>query len=588
MILTDEQRVAANYDGNTFIVACPGSGKTRTLIAKMLRALNDVRDTSRKIACITYTNSAVYEIENRLKIFGKCGDDNYCDISTIHSFCLVNILFPFYWKIPKYHNGFTVLTIDSEEYKRIARDCLAIFGLPNRFLDQFDNLYRNSDGTPLQTGVLSPDLVSYFWGKLEELSYIDFPNIIYHSYKLVENNPSIAHTLACKYHWYLIDEFQDTTELQVKILQKIVSFGLSSFFLVGDPFQSIYGFAGARTDLMNHFAQEIAANTDFKILGNFRSSQRIVSHAERLSPRIPPMLAVGVDQAYQREPIYIHTQTTYEAIVDYFLPEIDNLGIAYGECAILSPWWFKLLPLARQLREYGLPVVGPGARPYKRTHLFANLAEQVCGYISRNSTKLLHQIEKELLLLIKIITGKFPYDLYSFEGRVVSQKLIYEGKRLYLEIASAVEWLNQASIVFSDVLIEEGLISPGQRNDLSDSVSGMLEDMEKNKVDLANLRVEELGMFADPESSIKLFTMHKAKGHEFDAVAIIDLHEGKVPDYRAINSGDLEKIEEGRRLLYVSLTRAKKLLMYITDQEHPKNQPSRFISEDYLNLSRDN
>ena len=81
-------------------------------------------------------------------------------------------------------------------------------------------------------------------------------------------------------------------------------------------------------------------------------------------------------------------------------------------------------------------------------------------------------------------------------------------------------------------------------------------------------------------------TMHKAKGREFDAVAIIDLHDGRVPDFRAINNNDFERMEEGKRLLYVAVTRAKRFLMYVTDEEDRRSQPSRFLGEEYLNLTK--
>ena len=140
MKLSREQRDAVRHDGNTLIVACPGSGKTRTLVAKLLHCLDEVRGTSRRIACVTYTNAAVYEIEDRLRNYGTCGDEDYCDVSTIHSFCLVNILSPFYWRIPEYMLSFSVVTPDSDAFQRIAADVLAEYGIPTKFREYFNNL----------------------------------------------------------------------------------------------------------------------------------------------------------------------------------------------------------------------------------------------------------------------------------------------------------------------------------------------------------------------------------------------------------------------------------------------------------------
>ena len=109
MKLTDEQRIAVYHDDHALVVACPGSGKTRSIIARLLRSIDAVRGSTRRVTCITYTNAAVHEIENRVRIYGSAGDDEYCDVSTIHAFCQNNILRHFHWKLDEFHDGFTVL-----------------------------------------------------------------------------------------------------------------------------------------------------------------------------------------------------------------------------------------------------------------------------------------------------------------------------------------------------------------------------------------------------------------------------------------------------------------------------------------------
>lgn len=96
--------------------------------------------------------------------------------------------------------------------------------------------------------------------------------------------------------------------------------------------------------------------------------------------------------------------------------------------------------------------------------------------------------------------------------------------------------------------------------------------------DMANLSIADLGMFASVDRNVKLLTLHRAKGREFDAVAVIDLHEGRVPNYRAKTK---DEIDEARRLLYVAITRARKLLMYFTDQGS-RYGPSRFLLQGEL------
>lgn len=586
MRLSKEQRDAVRHDGNTLIVACPGSGKTRTLVAKLLNCLDEVRGTSRKIACLTYTNAAVYEIEDRLRAYGKCGDEDYCDISTIHSFCLVNILNYFYWRIPEYAQGFSVVTPDSDAFQRIAEDVLAEYGVPGKLREYFEQFNRESDGTPIVSPDLDTSIALSFWERLQAQGLIDFPNIIYYAFRLLSESPSIAYALSCKYAWLLVDEFQDTTTLQIEIFRQIAAFHETKYYLVGDPYQSIFGFAGARVELMEVFAREISAESRFKLTANYRSSSRIIRHAERLCPRKPRMYGVGETADVDIEPIYVHAESAFEAITDYFLPGLKSFGIEYGHAAILSPWWIKLLHLGRSLREYGIPIVGPGARPYKKSHLFALLAEQVCAYIAHPTHKTFHQIERELFFLLSSLTGKRSHSVFSYAGNVVIRRLIDSGSSVYRSNPRAVEWLLVSAEAFETALCEAGLMPGCFRGALTESANEIVKDLKKNKVDINNLSAEDLGLFASTDRNLHLLTMHKAKGREFDAVAIVDLHDGRVPDFRAIKNGDLKQIEEDKRLLYVSITRARRFLMYVTDEEDSRNRPSRFICKEHLDLPR--
>lgn len=110
MRLTSEQRAAIEHNGHVMLSACPGSGKTRVIISKLLRAIDVVRGTPRAAACITYTNAAVQEIEARLRRHIQVGDDRHFEISTIHAFCLQYIFRPFAHRLKGYEEGFQVLT----------------------------------------------------------------------------------------------------------------------------------------------------------------------------------------------------------------------------------------------------------------------------------------------------------------------------------------------------------------------------------------------------------------------------------------------------------------------------------------------
>jgi DNA helicase-2/ATP-dependent DNA helicase PcrA len=123
-------------------------------------------------------------------------------------------------------------------------------------------------------------------------------------------------------------------------------------------------------------------------------------------------------------------------------------------------------------------------------------------------------------------------------------------------------------------LIEEGYLSRAEQDLFAMSVEEMKVDMRNNHVDLANLTIDDLGIYASPEAALKLSTLHNAKGREFQAVAMMDLHEGRIPFYQARTA---EEFEEAKRLFYVGVTRAKRLLFYVTDNSSSRNQPSRFL-----------
>lgn len=583
MKLTDEQKDAVRCDDDLMLTACPGSGKTRVITSKLSRTIDDVRETPRSVACITYTNTAVHEIEFRLLHHIQPGDQIYYDICTIHSFCLNHIFRPFCHLIKGFKNGFKVLSPDSAEFEHHVRVTCAAYNRHNlnyRDFEDFTQLRVSPEGEPvghsLQRGALTPDMAKSFWKRIREAGFIDFANIIYYSFVLLKKRPEILSYISAKFAWILVDEFQDTTDLQVEILTLIAEQGRTKFLLVGDPFQSIFGFAGARPDLADEFAVRIGARTDKNLSGNFRSSEPIVAKANALYSRNPPMTAVGPAKTYKQEPEWRHGDTAFEVVTDYFLPTLEDLGIPIGEAAILAPTWYSLFPLGRQLREYGVSIVGPGARPYRRSRVFAPLAEQVCGYLMEPNPEAISGIERTVFNTLLNVTGRTYFDVFSYQGRVLVFRLLECARQLHKEHMGGVAWLEAASQAFTDILFEEEYLGPTECHLLINSVTEMQADMANNRVDLENLTIEDLGIYANPNEALKLSTLHNAKGREFRGVAMIDLHEGRIPFYMARSA---EEIEEAKRLFYVGVTRAEQYLLYVTDDSDHRNSPTRFLGD---------
>src|SRR6185503_11277754 len=117
MRLTVEQKDAADHDGHLALLSCPRSGKTRTIVAKLFRCLNGLRNSTRCVACISYTNAGVDEIRYRLsKGLGREEYERSVEISTIHAFCLQNIFRPFHARLEVFAAGFEVLPPEHEIY----------------------------------------------------------------------------------------------------------------------------------------------------------------------------------------------------------------------------------------------------------------------------------------------------------------------------------------------------------------------------------------------------------------------------------------------------------------------------------------
>jgi DNA helicase II / ATP-dependent DNA helicase PcrA len=154
-------------------------------------------------------------------------------------------------------------------------------------------------------------------------------------------------------------------------------------------------------------------------------------------------------------------------------------------------------------------------------------------------------------------------------------ELVAAGRAIHKRYQGAINWLEAASSEFGEIISHFELAGAGCKNVLEESARLMIGDMEKRDIDTANLAIADLGMFACPDANLKLLTIHGAKGREFDAVAIVDLHEGRLPHWSV--TSNQERVEESKRLFYVAVTRARKILLYVTDRSDSRNRPTRFL-----------
>ena len=405
-----------------------------------------MRGSTRRIGCITYTNTAVSEIESRLRRFGARDDELYFEISTIHSFCLNHVLRPFHYLLPEFTGGFEVLASDDDRWKQLVATLIARHRIDRRQSDDFERVERLPDGAISAPLALRGPAAEEFIQFLDANSFITFAEMVYHSLRIVKQAPVVASGLASRFTWLIIDEFQDTTAGQVELFKTIADYGRTQFFIVGDPNQAIMSFAGGHPRLMDDFAEHIAARRDICLRGNYRCSKRIVAHAEKLCPSIPPMQALGDSRDYPAEPEYIHAQSIVDAVFHHFIPALEAANINLGEAAVLAPWWVKLLTASQELRRRGVPMIGPGARPYRRSRDFAQFAEHACAYALQPDAQISCAAQRALFLLMLLnILGTPEWRVYSYDGCRSTLSTLPPAKQIGQQTEGAVNWLRTAA-----------------------------------------------------------------------------------------------------------------------------------------------
>lgn len=574
--LNPEQVAAITEPGSVFLVACPGSGKTRALTYKIAMELSELKDDRSWVVAITYTNRAADEIHERIERLGV--DTRRLWIGTIHAFCLEWILRPYGLYHPDLAHGFRV--IDSHETERLFTELCR--GTPDRLRPFECNYYYTPDGVQLesrnrQRRAAISGLLERYWAGLRANRQIDFELILFYAHELIRTVPTISKLLGALFTCVLVDEFQDTKEIQYAILAAILraSPNRTRTFLVGDPNQAIYGSLGGYAISAAGFeALSGVRLTEKGLVTNYRSSQRIVDYFGHYHVVPAQIVAQGDDRDYASlvtfDTATAHGQLETE-LVRLIRYNIETIGIAPHQVCVIAPWWIHLAGMTRRLvaamPEYSFD--GPGIAPFSRDvenfwYKLARLVLTVPGpetYIRRQ------RWAGEVLAAL---------DEAGIKSRGLDRKrLLRVCNALAIAEPNGLAYLRQAfDGVFAALDIDFRAVPT-----LVDHHASFFESSEAR---IARLAAEGGDDFADVATFRKVFaartgitvsTIHGVKGAEFDAVIAYALLEGMVPHF-ADDNGE----EAAKRLLYVVCSRARKNLHLLSERGRMNGRGEPYVA----------
>jgi DNA helicase-2/ATP-dependent DNA helicase PcrA len=595
--LTETQRKIAEAPlGPILVTAGAGSGKTRTLTHRLLHLIR-TGIPDHKIVALTFTNKAGNEMRSRVeKLLGRPFSTF---IGTFHSFCTRFLRKN--WPTP----NFSIYS--AADTNKVLKD---IIGGDKELLRkaQYHLGEWKNEGKPLDTyiGYIKWDNDSHkieqilreYRHRLKANNAMDFDDLLLCTLKLFQTQPDILDKLQAGFSYILVDEFQDTNEIQYKIVSALAKIH-KNIMAVGDEDQCIYSWRGASIENIQRFKHDFPDVKIYKLEENFRSSKNIVELASSLvsknSNRIKKVLFSSIpDGNINFECCYNENQEADRVIAKII--ENKRSGGRWSDTAILM----RINALSRvfeeRLRRYNIPyVIWGGFKFYERAEVKAAL-DYLRVIVNPNDDVSLFNvinfprrgigdagIEK-----IKSAAKDAGVSCYNYIHGTDNTK-IKEFVRVLDELAEA-NRQGLAHLAQNFVYITG--LKKHYEEDKNDG-ENRLENLYQLSVSITEFAVREDAELADylqtvsisggedPESNeqVVISTVHSAKGLEFKTVFVVGMEDGIFPTYRSRD--DDGQMEEERRLLYVAITRAMRNL-------HISFAKNRFINGDHSRMKRSN
>ncbi len=624
--LNDKQYEAVvNTEGPCLVIAGAGSGKTKVLTHKIAYLIGEKQIKPWNILAITFTNKAANEMKERI---GNLVGDVAADIwmGTFHSIC-VRILRRFIDRI-----GFdsSFIIFDSSDQRTLVKNCIKTIGLDDKMFTDRSVLSEISNA---KNEMLEPDqytvrangdfrkekialVYEMYQKRLKENNAIDFDDIINYTIKILMENSDILEYYSDKFHYVLVDEYQDTNKAQFTLVTMLASKN-GNITVVGDNDQGIYSFRGADISNILNFERDFPGTKIIKLEQNYRCTGNILKAANAVikNNEVTYKKELWTENEVGNLPAVYSAKNEYDEGT-YIAQQIEHLRreeyYRYSDFAILYRMNTQSRAIEEILRRESIPykIIG-GLKFYERKEI-----KDIISYLR------LIQNPSDNLSLKRIINepkrgiGKTSLDKIeelSINSGVPMYEIIknaeqYGLNRVFLnsrEFVNAIEELRakKDDIKISD-LIKETLKKSGYTQALENENTIEAENRIENLDEFLTVAIEfedesadnklsdflegitlssDIDNMEETEETVTLMTLHSAKGLEFPVVFLVGMEEGIFPGYKSI--GEPKELEEERRLCYVGITRAKEHLFLTCSKQRTIfgstscNQVSRFLRE---------
>ena len=614
MELSVQQQDAVNHTGSpALVVAGAGSGKTRTLTAKFSHLVNQGHDP-RKILAITFTNKAAGEMKSRLIEMTGLNFQNFQWVRTYHSACLM--ILKQHCEKSGYISPIQVFSVYQQQ--KLAKELCVKNNIEKKHANKilsmisraknFGNPGKYFDLKPAFFSVKIEDLFGQYEKRLKEMNSVDFDNILLKTRDLLRDHKEIRDFYQTYFSYILVDEYQDTNNLQDDLTNLLLG-DHRNLFCVGDDWQSVYGFRGSNVNHFLGFSEKYKDSKIFRLEENYRSADEIVQAANDLIDYNPDKMDKKCFSQKKGGVVEIYDFLSDSHEAEWVARRIkglnrQGLGIGYDKMAVVYRTKFCSLPFEKIFRSYRIPYSLKGSQGFFERMEVLDINSYLSAAFFPNDDVSFERIVntpkrgigpsmiKKMAAMRTQGTSLQEAARIMVKDRVLSKK-IHENLSQVLEILDEIMDLAPAramEVVLGKTNYYEYLEKKTKTNDEFISKKENLEQLihtARSKNDLLEYLEEAALIREDKEeeddsdsTGVSLLTIHSAKGLEFDTVFIVGCEERLFPHWRSIDAGDNALFEE-RRLMYVAMTRAERFL-YLTHANYRKGEfstPSRFIDQ---------